>query len=147
MVACVETQPVVTSDVWAGLFSAMLGSFPAAATFWTTYEATKQFLAPFAEGTPLLPLVHMAAAAAADVAVCTVRNPFEVVKQQMQVGMHSSMREAVKTIIRVDGIRGLYAGYSSTVVRYEVVAEAFPALTEGMASSGCFACVLQRNSL
>lgn len=46
-----------------------------------------------------------------------MRNPFEVVKQQMQVGMHSSTRSAVATIMKVDGLRGFYAGYGATVIR------------------------------
>ena len=57
----------------------MTGSFPGAATFWTTYEAAKAAAAPVL-GAGLAPV---AAAAAADVAVVAVRNPFEVVKQQM----------------------------------------------------------------
>jgi len=59
----------------------------------------------------------MGAAAAADVCVCAVRNPFEVVKQQMQVGMHDSGAEAVRTIMRTEGVAGLFAGYISTVSR------------------------------
>lgn len=59
----------------------------------------------------------MGAAAAADVCVCAVRNPFEVVKQQMQVGMHKSGMEAVRSIVRAEGVGGLFAGYISTVSR------------------------------
>lgn len=54
---------------------------------------------------------------AADVAVVGVRNPFEVVKQQMQVGLHKNSKQALRNILRVEGIRGLYAGYFSTLVR------------------------------
>lgn len=49
--------------------------------------------------------------------VMAVRNPFEVVKQQMQVGMHRSLGGAFRDIIKVDGLRGLWAGYASTVKR------------------------------
>lgn len=95
----------------------MAGSFPAAATFWSVYEAAKHRLVPLTAGTNWAFLAYAGAAASADIAVCAVRNPFEVVKQQMQAGLHTNTREAVRTILRVDGWRGLYAGYLSTVLR------------------------------
>jgi solute carrier family 25 S-adenosylmethionine transporter 26 len=106
---------------YRGLLSAMLGSFPAAATFWTVYELGKRHLTAglAARGRSDLDfLAHGGAAALADVAVCAVRNPFEVVKQQMQLGLHSSTSSAFRSIVATDGIlRGLYAGYFSTVLR------------------------------
>eukprot|EP01138_Halocafeteria_seosinensis_P016480 gb/GECG01016811.1/.p1 GENE.gb/GECG01016811.1/~~gb/GECG01016811.1/.p1 ORF type:complete len:308 (+),score=23.77 gb/GECG01016811.1/:1-924(+) len=112
-------QALRAKGFYQGLFSAMLGSFPAAATFWTTYEGTKRILEAqiSPEATILLPLVHMTAASVAEIAVCAVRNPFEVVKQQMQAGHHQSTAAAVRDIIKTDGFRGLFAGYWSTVLR------------------------------
>lgn len=95
----------------------MLGSFPAAATFWLTYEAGKRHLTPLVGDGPWSFLAHAGSAGLADVAVCAVRNPFEVVKQQMQLGLHADTRSALRTILAVDGVRGLYAGYGSTVLR------------------------------
>lgn len=91
----------------------MAGSFPGAATFWTAYETAKAFATPFT-GASAAPLI---AAAVADVAVVGVRNPFEVVKQQMQSGMHKSTSDALRTILASDGVAGFYAGYASTVLR------------------------------
>lgn len=91
----------------------MAGSFPGAATFWTTYEMVKAATAPYV-GAGIAPVV---AAASADVAVVAVRNPFEVVKQQMQSGMHADTMSAVRRILSIDGVRGFYAGYGSTVLR------------------------------
>ncbi|CAE7734638.1 SAMC1 [Symbiodinium sp. KB8] len=107
------------NSLFSGLLSAMLGSFPGAATFWTAYSGSKSLLAPLAGGDSAAAagLVHGLAAAMADVAVVAVRNPFEVVKQQMQAGMHSSSLTAAKTILRNQGVAGLYAGYFSTVLR------------------------------
>lgn len=102
---------------YRGLLSAMLGSFPAAATFWLTYEAGKRHLTPLVGDGPWAFLAHAGSAGLADVAVCAVRNPFEVVKQQMQLGLHADTRSALRTILAVDGVRGLYAGYGSTVLR------------------------------
>lgn len=95
----------------------MAGSFPSAATFWVAYQAAKAAMEPVAMEKGLDFFVPGVAAAAANVAVVGVRNPFEVVKQQMQSGLHSTTRQAVQTILRVDGWRGFYAGYLSTVLR------------------------------
>lgn len=113
-VASVTASP---RPFYRGLLSAMLGSFPAAATFWLTYEAGKRHLTPLVGDGPWGFLAHAGSAGLADVAVCAVRNPFEVVKQQMQLGLHADTRSALRTILAVDGVRGLYAGYGSTVLR------------------------------
>ena len=102
-----------------GLLSGMVISFPSAATFWTVYQSTKHWIgARLDPASPWsAPLSHIAAASVADVVVCVVRNPFEVVKQQLQVGMHRSTVGAVRDIVRADGVRGLYAGLASTIAR------------------------------
>jgi solute carrier family 25 S-adenosylmethionine transporter 26 len=46
-----------------------------------------------------------------------VRNPFELVKQNMQIGNFSNMRQAFNTIIKTEGVLGLYRGYLITIVR------------------------------
>lgn len=102
---------------YRGLFSAMAGSFPAAAVFWTAYEVGRAALEPAFERVGLGALSPAGGAAAAQVAVVAVRNPFEVVKQQLQAGLHADTASAIRTILRVDGPRGFYAGYASTVAR------------------------------
>eukprot|EP00753_Platysulcus_tardus_P009040 PLAT1777.3.p2 GENE.PLAT1777.3~~PLAT1777.3.p2 ORF type:complete len:281 (-),score=144.15 PLAT1777.3:71-913(-) len=109
-----------SGSFYKGLASAMAGSFPAAATFWWSYETSKAMLTEaLGDSHPaLLPVTHMASATVAEVATCLVRNPFEVVKQQMQVGMHGSgTMAAVRTIMAKEGISGLYAGYMTTIAR------------------------------
>lgn len=117
--AGVPVRPAGFAAFYRGLLSAMAGSFPAAATFWTAYQAAKGVVEPALAHGPVPWLAPAAAAATADVAVTAVRNPFEVVKQQMQSGMHASTGQAIRTILRVDGVRGLYAGYLSTGARPE----------------------------
>lgn len=46
-----------------------------------------------------------------------VRNPFELVKQNMQLGKYVSVKEAINDIFKNGGIKGLYRGYLVTVMR------------------------------
>ena len=41
-----------------------------------------------------------------------VRNPFDVVKQQLQGNMHPSTRAAIAKILRAEGLRGSVPQYS-----------------------------------
>ncbi|CEO96366.1 Mitochondrial carrier protein [Plasmodiophora brassicae] len=101
---------------YSGLASAMAGSFPSAAVFFAVYDTCRNksyaMVAPQYHA-----LASMGSASIANVAACAVRVPFEVVKQQLQAGMHSSTVECVKSIVRRDGVAGLYRGYMSTVLR------------------------------
>lgn len=98
----------------------MIISFPSAAVFWSAYQASKRTIQENfgSSSSPLaLAFTHASAAGAAEICVASIRTPFEVVKQQLQVGLHKSTTAAVRTIIAVDGFRGLYAGYASTIAR------------------------------
>jgi solute carrier family 25 (mitochondrial S-adenosylmethionine transporter), member 26 len=72
--------PFQARSFYRGLLSNMAGSFPAAATFWSVYEAAKSASSHLAAPDDDLQqgARHAACAAAADVAVTVVRNPFEV---------------------------------------------------------------------
>ena len=104
------------ANIYAGLSASMVASFPCAATFWTTYNIAKFFLA--SSGIDLAPpLMHILSAACGSVTTSLVRNPFEVVKQQMQVGQHESAREAPAAIIKEQGIGGLFKGVGALISR------------------------------
>jgi len=104
--------PRLPQTFYRGLLTQMVGSFPCSAMFWIIYErvlmectrpglSTLQALAPGIAST------------VGECAVCTLRNPFDVVKQQLQAGMHKSTAQALANILREEGVRGLYAGYQS----------------------------------
>jgi solute carrier family 25 (mitochondrial S-adenosylmethionine transporter), member 26 len=98
----------------------MVISFPSAAVFWSAYQASKRTFHDVFGGTSsphAAPVIHASAASVAEICVASIRTPFEVVKQQLQGGLHKSTTAAVRTIISVDGFRGLYAGYGSTIAR------------------------------
>ncbi|KAI1286965.1 S-adenosylmethionine mitochondrial carrier protein [Halotydeus destructor] len=99
--------------IYAGLGSSLVGSAPNAAIFFLTYEGTKRTLSPhFSHDTH----VHMIAASFGEIAACCVRVPVEVVKQRTQAGQASSWQN-FQQALRSQGIRGLYRGYLTTVLR------------------------------
>lgn len=60
---------------------------------------------------------HMLAAIVGEASQVLVRNPFELVKQNMQLGKYKKVKEAITDIYRTNGLTGLYRGYFVTVLR------------------------------
>lgn len=60
---------------------------------------------------------HMLAAASGEIAQALVRNPFEVIKQNLQVGKYHNNFEAARDIFKHKGLRGFYSGYYSLIMR------------------------------
>jgi solute carrier family 25 S-adenosylmethionine transporter 26 len=106
------------TSAYRGIESALPGSMLSSGTFFAVYEGTKNQLqsSPGASSAPEW-TIHMASAASADIFACAVRNPLEVVKQQMQAGLHENTLSTVKHIWREEGMRGFFAGYMATVAR------------------------------
>ncbi|XP_046952154.1 S-adenosylmethionine mitochondrial carrier protein isoform X3 [Lynx rufus] len=102
--------------IYAGVPSAAIGSFPNAAAFFITYEYVKWFLHTDSSSY-LMPMKHMLAASAGEVVACLIRVPSEVVKQRAQVSSSSRTFHIFSNILYQEGIRGLYRGYTSTVLR------------------------------
>ncbi|CAL9090551.1 unnamed protein product [Musa acuminata var. zebrina] len=105
---------------WKGLYSGLAGNLagvlPASGIFVGIYEPTKQkLLKVFPEN--LSAFAHLTAGAVGGVAASLIRVPTEVVKQRMQTGQFTSAPNAVRLIVAKEGIRGLYAGYSSFLLR------------------------------
>lgn len=104
--------------IYAGVPSAAVGSFPNAAAFFVTYECTKSLLGR-GGGTAAaaLPVTHMLAASLGEIVACLIRVPTEVVKQRTQACPSSSTYSMLLATLREEGVRGLYRGYGSTVLR------------------------------
>lgn len=102
------------SRPYSGLLSTTLASFPCAATFWATYNCVKRASRSY-EWSPAM--VHIISASCGGIATSIVRNPFEVVKQQLQLQMHASTVPAVRAILKQRGVQGLFAGLASLIGR------------------------------
>uniref|UniRef100_A0AAQ4RQ49 Mitochondrial S-adenosylmethionine carrier protein n=1 Tax=Gasterosteus aculeatus aculeatus TaxID=481459 RepID=A0AAQ4RQ49_GASAC len=105
--------------IYAGVPSAAVGSFPNAAAFFVTYEYTKSLLGA---GGPLAavhaaPVAHMLAASLGEIVACLIRVPTEVIKQRTQASPSSTTYHTLLATLREEGVRGLYRGYGSTVLR------------------------------
>nr|CAD1843791.1 unnamed protein product [Ananas comosus var. bracteatus] len=125
---------------WKGLYSGLAGNIagvlPASAVFVGIYEPTKQklleiFPEKFSAVAHLKGFVYMLSyscriliygsnidcRAIGGAAASLIRVPTEVVKQRMQTGQFSSAPDAVRLILAKEGFKGLYAGYSSFLLR------------------------------
>ncbi|CAK6958681.1 S-adenosylmethionine mitochondrial carrier protein [Scomber scombrus] len=105
--------------IYAGVPSAAVGSFPNAAAFFVTYDYTKSLLgAGGALAAPhAAPVTHMLAASLGEIVACLIRVPTEVVKQRTQATPSSTTYQTLLATLREEGVRGLYRGYRSTVLR------------------------------
>lgn len=54
---------------------------------------------------------------AATVFALACRNPFEVVKQQVQLGLHASTAEGFSAVWRLEGMRGFFVGLGTSMLR------------------------------
>ncbi|XP_028906492.1 S-adenosylmethionine mitochondrial carrier protein isoform X1 [Ornithorhynchus anatinus] len=102
--------------IYSGVPSTAIGSFPNAAAFFITYEYVKYFLRPYSPSY-LTPVTHMMASSAAELVACLIRVPSEVVKQRAQVSPSVPTFQVFSSILREEGVHGLYRGYKSTVLR------------------------------
>ncbi|KAJ8903230.1 hypothetical protein NDN08_004340 [Rhodosorus marinus] len=105
----------IFKGMYRGLWPALLASAPAAATFFGAYDVTKRIAGQNLELPE--PVTHLIAAAAGDICGSAVRTPFEKLKQRLQAGMERTTLGALRSLIAREGVRGLFRGYSSLVVR------------------------------
>lgn len=102
--------------LYAGLGGNIVGVLPASAIFVGVYEpAKRKLLEIFPEN--LSAIAHLTAGAIGGAACSLIRVPTEVVKQRMQMSEFKTAPDAVRLIVAKEGIKGLYAGYGSFLLR------------------------------
>ena len=107
-------------SMFQGLGSAMLASFPCTAGFWLAYEYCRYVIATtaFLDQNLHLILQLIIMASVGSFVESLVRNPFEVVKQNMQIGSSKSTTECISNIWKTKGlINGFYAGFGVFIAR------------------------------
>lgn len=102
------------SSFYKGLSAALISSFLCAATFWTFYMVCKESMLSRDYS---LPSVETTSSIVASFACCIMRNPFERVKQLVQIGDNINLIGAILQIYKVEGAKGFYNGFSALCVR------------------------------
>lgn len=103
------------ANPYAGICPALIASFPASATFWVTYTATKDTVETWGLQSPAVK--HLIGATVGSITSSLIRTPFEVLKQQMQAGIYTTLTEASRQTFARSGLRGFFVGVNSLIQR------------------------------
>ncbi|CAK3970298.1 mitochondrial carrier [Lecanosticta acicola] len=102
-------------SLWRGLSSVVVGAGPAHAVYFATYEVVKQAMGGNKAGHH--PLAAASSGAAATIASDAFMNPFDVIKQRMQLhgSTYRSLIDCARGVWRSEGIRAFYISYPTTL--------------------------------
>ncbi|CCH43088.1 Mitochondrial RNA-splicing protein MRS4 [Wickerhamomyces ciferrii] len=104
--------------LWRGINSMVLGAGPAHAVYFATYEYVKKNLIDDENQTNHHPIKTAFAGSCATVAADALMNPFDTLKQRMQLGSsnHSnSMFQLAKFMYKNEGFKSFYYSYPTTI--------------------------------
>ncbi|KAF2730264.1 asparaginyl-tRNA synthetase [Polyplosphaeria fusca] len=104
--------------LWRGLSSVVLGAGPAHAVYFASYEAVKHALGGNEGGhEEHHPLAAAASGAAATIASDALMNPFDVIKQRMQLhgSVYKSVPHCARSVLHNEGWRAFYISYPTTL--------------------------------
>ncbi|KAG9068618.1 Fe(2+) transporter [Linnemannia hyalina] len=101
--------------LWRGVNSVIMGAGPAHALYFATYEYAKESFG--GNGAGHHPVAAAAAGACATTAHDALMNPFDVIKQRMQVhgSVYRSVMECASKVYRTEGFRAFYISYPTTL--------------------------------
>jgi solute carrier family 25 (mitochondrial iron transporter), member 28/37 len=106
--------------LWRGVISMVAGAGPAHAVYFATYEQCKRLLGIGEEGKAgtAAPWRSSIAGAAATTAADAFMNPFDVVKQRMQMHLspYSGIFDCFKKLYLQEGFRAFYRSYPTTLL-------------------------------
>ncbi|CAL5185350.1 unnamed protein product [Lathyrus oleraceus] len=100
---------------YRGFSAVVVGSTASSAVYFGTCEFGKSFLSK-QENFPKI-LIPPAAGALGNVLSSAIMVPKELITQRMQAGAKGRSYEVLIKILQNDGVMGLYAGYSATLLR------------------------------
>ncbi|KAI9685365.1 MAG: asparaginyl-tRNA synthetase [Bathelium mastoideum] len=105
-----------TRTLWRGVSSVVVGAGPAHAVYFATYEAVKQAMGGNKDNEHH-PLAAATSGACATIASDALMNPFDVIKQRMQVhgSSYTSIAHCAKSVLRQEGVSAFYVSYPTTL--------------------------------
>ncbi|KAK1774314.1 mitochondrial carrier domain-containing protein [Copromyces sp. CBS 386.78] len=105
-------------SLWRGMSSVIAGAGPAHAVYFATYEAVKHLMGGNKVGEHHF-LAAATSGACATIASDALMNPFDVIKQRMQIQnsakMYRSMLDCAKYVYRNEGLGAFYVSYPTTL--------------------------------
>lgn len=105
-------------SLWRGVSSVVAGAGPAHAVYFATYEAVKHVMGGNRAGEHH-PLAAATSGACATIASDALMNPFDVIKQRMQMQnsakMYRSMLDCAKYVYKSEGLGAFYVSYPTTL--------------------------------
>lgn len=104
-------------SLWRGVSSVVLGAGPAHAVYFAVYEAVKNSLGGNKD-TNHHPVVASVAGASATITSDALMNPFDVIKQRMQLhgARFSGFSDCAAQIYRKEGLSAFYVSYPTTLL-------------------------------
>lgn len=109
-------KQISTNGLYLGVGGSLFGQVPYGVLTFGSYEIYKQSLLDKFPTTPPV-FLYAIAAVLGDVTGSGWLCPSEVIKQQLQAGMHSNTMSAVKNIWKNQGLSGFYQGYLGGLAR------------------------------
>ncbi|OTA95969.1 hypothetical protein M434DRAFT_160280 [Hypoxylon sp. CO27-5] len=117
-----STMRIATGEgvlkLWRGMSSVVVGAGPAHAVYFATYEAVKHLMGGNRAGVHH-PLAAATSGACATIASDALMNPFDVIKQRMQIQnsskMYRSMTDCARYVYKTEGISAFYVSYPTTL--------------------------------
>lgn len=102
--------------LFKGLNSMVLGAGPAHAVYFATYEFVKRHIIDESESDQFHTMKTAIAGSSATIAADALMNPFDTLKQRMQLGSNNlSMSQLAKHMYKTEGFRSFYYSYPTTL--------------------------------
>ncbi|KAF2129947.1 asparaginyl-tRNA synthetase [Dothidotthia symphoricarpi CBS 119687] len=116
MVTISRVEGITT--LWRGLSSVIMGAGPAHAVYFASYESAKHALGGNEGGSDEHhPFAAAASGAAATISSDALMNPFDVIKQRMQLhgSIYKSVPHCAREVFRTEGLAAFYVSYPTTL--------------------------------
>lgn len=108
--------PLALSTLYRGVIGSLIGQIPYGMLTFGSYEVYKsKFIAACPE-TPK-EYLYIVSAILGDITGSFWLCPSEVIKQQMQGGVHTNIVSAIKSTFKATGLKGFYRGYYGQIMR------------------------------
>jgi solute carrier family 25 protein 33/36 len=103
--------------LWKGLVPNLIGVVPARSIYFSVYQTSKHKYLDYMKESSF---VHMLSAATAGTSTAIVTNPIWLIKTRMQLQQQNSLYknsfDCLKQVIKNEGIKGLYRGFSASLL-------------------------------